>query len=456
MRSNSPVCRLFSALSVLVAVLIAGHAHAADNWPQFRGPGANPAIDDNPNLPDTWSTTENVEWVTDVTGLGWSSPVVWGNRIFLTTVGATGDFERPKDGLYLGLGRPAPPDVEHSWYVYCFDLETGNVVWRRLVNQEKPTFPRHPKSTYASATPVTDGERIYALFGDLGIFCFDMEGNEVWKQIFKTRKTRHGYGAGASPVVHDGKLIVIYDSEEDSFIAAYDTKTGKQVWRSERDELSTWATPFVWENEFRTEIVASGLNRIRSYDLDGNVLWDMDGHMSSNIIPSPLASHGMVYLDSGYVGDKQRPVYAIRAGASGDITLAEDETHNEFIAWYQPVAGTYNTSPLVYGDYYYSLLDRGYFECYNALTGELVYERTKISPKGRATFTASPWGYNGKVFCLSEQGNTYVLKAGPAFELLHENALGEMCVSSPAIVGDRLIIRTISKLYSIKKMKNAE
>jgi hypothetical protein len=451
MRSNSPAPRLIATFSALAAVFIAGHTHAADNWPQFRGSEANPAVGDNPNLPETWSTMENVEWVADVTGLGWSSPVVWGNRIFLTTVGATGDFERPKEGLYNGMGRPVPPDVEQSWYVYCVGLETGALLWRQLVHQGKPAFARHPKSTYASATPTTDGERVYALFGDLGIFCFDMEGNEVWKENFGTRKTRHGYGAGASLVLHDGKLIFIYDSEEDSFIAVYDTKAGKQLWRTERDERSTWATPFIWKNELRTEIVTAGVNRIRSYGLDGNLLWDMDGRMSSNVIPSPLASHGMVYLDSGYVGDEHRPVYAIRVGASGDITLAEGEIDNEFIAWYQPVAGTYNTSPLVYGDYYYSLLDRGYLECYNALTGELVYERTKITPKGRATFTSSPWGYNGKIFCLSEQGTTYVVKTGPEFELLHENELGEMCVASPAIVGDRLIIRTMSKLYSIKR-----
>jgi hypothetical protein len=173
--------------------------------------------------------------------------------------------------------------------------------------------------------------------------------------------------------------------------------------------------------------------------------------MSSNVIPTPFASHGMVYIESGYVGDKHRPVYAIRAGATGDISLEDGETSNGFIAWYQPLGGTYNTSPLVYGEYYYNIHDRGFFECYNALTGEQVYDRIKISERGRATFTASPWAYNGKIFCLSEQGNTYVVKAGPEFELLSVNPLGEMCVASPAVVGDRVIIRTASKLYSIKK-----
>jgi outer membrane protein assembly factor BamB len=413
---------LLTASVTFTAILNATESFAADNWPQLRGPGANPALADNPNLPETWSETENVEWVANVTGLGWSSPVVWGNRIFLTTVGATGDFERPKDGLYNGSGRPVPPDVEQSWYVYCFDLETGEVVWRRLVHQGKPEFPRHPKSTYASATPVTDGERVYTLFGDLGIFCFDFGGSEIWHERFRTRKTRNGYGAGASPVLHGKKLIVIYDSDEESTLSAY-----------------------------HTEIVTAGIRRNRSYDLDGNLLWEMEGRMSSNVIPTPFASHGMVYIESGYMGDEHRPAYAIRAGATGDISLKDGETSNDFIAWYQPLAGTYNTSPLVYDEYYYNIHDRGLFECYNALTGEQVYDRTKISKRGRATFTASPWAYNGKIFCLSEQGNTYVVKAGPEFELLGVNPLNEMCVASPAIVGDRVIIRTASKLYSIKK-----
>lgn len=451
MHSRTRIPHRTSTLLALVAILASGHAYSGGNWPQFRGPGANPAVEDNPMLPDTWSTTDNVEWVTGIVGLGWSGPVVWGGRVFLTTVGATGDFERPKEGLYLGEGRPAPPDVEHSWYVYCLDIETGEVIWRKLAHKGKPAFPRHPKSTYASDTPVTDGERIYALFGDLGVFCFDMDGNKIWEHRFRARKTKNGYGAAASPAFHDGKLFVVYDNDEDSFIVAFDGKTGEEVWRTERDEISTWATPFVWENELRTEIVTSGFNRIRSYDLDGELLWDMNGRMTENVIPTPFASHGMVYINTGYFWNKHRPVYAIRPGASGDITLAEGETSNDYIVWYQPEAGSYNTSPLVYGDYYYSVQDIGFIECYNALTGEPLYTKTKISPRGRASFTASPWAYNGKVFALSEQGNTYVVKAGPEYELLHVNALDELCMAPPAIVGDRLLIRTASKLYSIKK-----
>ena len=212
----------------------------------------------------------------------------------------------------------------------------------------------------------------------------------------------------------------------------------------------SWASPYIWENEFRTEIVTTGQNRIRSYDLNGKLIWEMDGRMSWACIATPFASHGMVYVSSGYFQDRHRPVYAIRPGASGDITMDEDQTSSEFVAWYQPEAGNYNTSPLVYRDLYYSVLDRGSFECYDALTGEQVYSQRRIAEKGRASFTSSPWAYNGKIFCLSEQGETYVVEAGPAFKLLHQNSLGEMCMSSPAIARVRPIIRPTSTPYSIR------
>ncbi len=444
-------CTSFFTIAALTLLIPLAASSAEGTWPQFRGPNAIPFAEDNPDLPETWSTTENVAWVTDIPGLGWSGPVVWGNKVFLTTVGATGDFERPRDGLYLPFGRKTPPDVEHSWYVYCIELDSGEVLWRRLVNKEKPRFPRHPKNTYASETPATDGERVYVLFGDLMLLALDMEGNEVWRQPIEYKKNKYDYGAAASPIVHDGQVIMVYDNEEASYIASFDAETGKQNWRTEREEISSWATPYVWENELRTEIVTNGKNRVRSYDLSGKLLWEFDGRMSWAVIAQPFSSHGLLYVNSGYFGDKHRPVYAVRPGASGDISLHENETHNEFIAWYQPAAGNYNTSPLVYGDFYYSLLDLGFLECYDALTGEQEYGRQKISPKRRASFTASPWAYNGKIFCLSEQGETFVIEAGPEFKVLHQNSLEEMCMSSPAILDDSIIIRTISKLYRIKK-----
>jgi len=249
--------------------------------------------------------------------------------------------------------------------------------------------------------------------------------------------------------LYEQQLIVLYDNEEESWIAALDKRTGEELWRTARMEVSSWATPYIWQNEVRTEIVTSGRNRIRSYDLDGTLLWEMDGQMSWTSIATPLSGHGLVYINSGYFRDEHRPVYAIRPGAEGDISLSDGEQANDYVAWYQPRAGNYNTSPLIYGDSYYSLLDRGFFESYDALTGEPVYDRQRISVG--STFTASPWAYKGLMFALSEQGDTYVILAGNEFKVLGVNSLGEMAMASPAIVGDRLLIRTRSKLYSIRQ-----
>ena len=450
--SPSPIRRAASAVAILTcaALCATSPAWASDDWPQFRGPGMNPAVEDNPNLADRWSQTENVEWVTEVPGLGWSSPIVWGNRVFLTAAVAEGDFERPQAGLYAARGRSEPPQAAHDWRVYCLDLRTGEVLWHRSVKTGIPEFPRHQKQTYASETPTTDGERVYVRFGDLGVYAFTMDGASVWSFETPHRQTMYDYGAASSPVLHEDLLIVLYDNEEEAWIAGLDKVTGEQRWRTARDEVSSWATPLVWTNEARTEIVTNGKNRIRSYGLDGELLWEMDGRMSWAAIATPFAAHDMVYVNSGYFQDQRRPVFAIRPGALGDITLEEDATESEFVAWHQPKAGNYNTSPLVYKGIYSSLLDRGFFEAYDALTGEPVYGRQRVAPRGGASFTSSPWAYNDRVFALSEQGDTYVIRAGAEYEVLYINSLDEMAMASPAVAGDRLLIRTRSKLYSIR------
>ncbi len=447
MRSKSLAALSFLLLSL--AFIPPSTATENDNWTQFRGPTMNAAVTDGPDLPERWNQVENVEWTTDIPELGWSSPIVWGARVFVTTVTSDGDFEKPKPGLYAPRGRSEPPQARHDWRVYCLDLESGDILWMRSVKVDIPVFPRHQKNTYASETPTTDGERVYVRFGDLGIYAFDMDGNEVWTHSIPFKQTRSDWGSASSPILEGELLIVLYDNEQDSWIAALDKRTGEEVWRTARDEASSWATPYVWKNEHRTEIVTSGQQRIRSYDLNGTLLWEMDGRMSWASIATPFSSHGLVYVTSGYFRDEHRPVYAIRPGASGDISLGDDETSSEYVAWYQPRAGNYNTSPLVYGDMYYSLLDRGFFESYDAKTGNPVYGRQRISTG--ASFTSSPWAYNGKVFALSEQGDTYVIRAGREFEVLAVNSLDEMVMASPAIVGDRLIIRTRSKVYSIRK-----
>jgi outer membrane protein assembly factor BamB len=437
------------ATALLVAALAAPALGAAstDNWPSFRGPDSLSVADEDPRLPETWSQTENVVWVREIPGLGWSSPVVWGDKVFVTTVVSEGEVEEPKKGLYFGGNRPAPPADEHHWRVYCVDAETGEPCWETTVHSGVPDFPKHLKNTYASETPATDGERVYAYFGNLGVFALDLSGEVVWKKLFESVSTRFGWGTAASPVVHGEHLYIVNDNEETSYFVALDKKTGEELWRQERDEGSNWATPFVWENELRTEVITAGTDMVRSYDKDGNLLWHFRG-MSSIAIPQPFAKHGLLYVSSGYVGDSNRPVFAVRPGASGDITLAEGAKSNEHIVWFQPQAGPYNPTPLVYGDLFYTLLDRGFFTTHDAKTGEEVYGKQRIE-RGAGAFTASPWAYNGMIFVLSEDGDTFVIKAGKEFEVVGKNSLDEMCMATPAIADGSLYVRTRSKLYRI-------
>lgn len=435
-----------TALSVLA--LTAALFGQTQNWPQFRGPGCAGVAEDDPRLPEEWSETKNVVWRVQIPGRGWSSPVVWGNRIFLTTVISSQAEEKARKGLYFGGERGIPQD-EHRWVVYAIDFDTGNIAWQREVHRGVPGFSRHLKNSFASETPVTDGERVYALFGNVGLFAFDFFGKKVWEKRLPVVRTRNGWGTAASPVYHQGRLYVVNDNEDRSVLMAIDAKTGRTIWEVERQEPSNWATPFIWTNARRTEIVTSGTNRVRSYDLDGKLLWELGG-MSSIVIPTPFSSHGLLYLSSGYVGDQNRPVFAVRAGASGNISLSAGQTGNAFIAWFQPQLGPYNPSPIVYGEYFYTLYDRGFFACNDARTGKLVYARRRISEQIGA-YTASPWAYNGKIFVLSEDGDTDVIEAGPEFKIAGRNALNEMCMASPAVARGSLFIRTESKLYRFTK-----
>jgi outer membrane protein assembly factor BamB len=418
------------------------------NWPQFRGPNAA-GVSASTNLPETWSATENVAWKTDLPGRSWSSPIVWGGRVFLTAVVNEGPSEPPKKGLYLGGNRPEPPKSEHQWRVLCLDIGTGKVQWEKTVHQGTPQSSIHLKNSYGAETPVTEGERVYALFGNVGVFAFTLDGKEVWSKPLEARKTRAGWGTAASPVLHGGRIFIVNDNDERSEVYALDAKTGAELWRADREEKSNWATPFLWASGGRMELITPGSRAVRSYDLDGKLLWSFRG-MSSIDIPTPCAGDGLLFVSSGYVGDKLRPLYAIRPGASGDITLKPGETNNEFIVWSSPAGGPYNPSPLFYEGRLYVLYDRGLVSCFEAKTGKVLYERERL-PEGLA-FTASPWAAGGRIFCLSEYGLCYVLRAGDQFELLHTNKLAEddMCMATPALVGDRILVRTAARVYCIR------
>jgi outer membrane protein assembly factor BamB len=423
-----------------------GQQPGPDEWRQFRGPGARGVVlGDASGLPVTWSTTDNVAWASQIPGLGWSSPIVTGDTVFVTSVVSDGDVETPQGGLYFGGDRDAPRGVHH-WNVYALDVATGAPRWERTVHSGVPEIAHHLKNTFASETPVTDGERLYVSFGNVGLFCFDLAGQLLWSREVEPSRTRYGWGTAASPVLHDGRLYVVNDNDEQSYLTALSAETGGELWRVDRDEGTNWSTPFVWEHEGRTELVTTGTGKVRSYDLQGDLLWELTG-MSSIAIPTPFTEFGLLYIASGYVGDQVRPVFAIRPGASGDISLAPGETSNEYIAWYQRQAGPYNPSPILYGDIYYTLLDRGFFTAHDARTGEEVYSRQRLAVG--AAFTASPWAYDGKIFALSEEGDTYVIRAGVDYEVLGTNPLEEFSMATPALAQGSLFIRTASQLYRI-------
>lgn len=438
--------RCASVAVVLLAFLAS--LGAQENWPQFRGAESR-GIGSGGNLPTVWSETKNVAWKTEVPGWGWSSPIVWGDRIFLTTVVREGKVETPKKGLYFGGNRLELSKSNQRYQVLCFDFNTGKLRWEKTVFEGAPKTAVHLKNTYASETPVTDGERVYAYFSERGLVCFDLDGKRLWAVETGSYKTRFGWGGAASPVLHGDRIYLVNDNDEQSFLLALDKLTGKTAWRVERDEKSNWATPFIWKNDLRTEIVTPGTGKVRSYDLEGKLLWQFGG-MSSITIATPYSEFGLLYVTSGYVGDKRKPIFAVSPGASGDISLKPGETGNDHIKWFKPAAGPYNPSTIVYEDQLYVLWDFGFFSSHDARTGKPIYGKERINPRGRMAFTSSPWAYDGRIFCLDEDGVTYVFKAGPKYELLGKNTLDGMCMATPAIARDSLIIRSADRLYRIR------
>jgi putative pyrroloquinoline-quinone binding quinoprotein/putative pyrroloquinoline-quinone-binding quinoprotein len=439
--------------AALVFATLAGAGAVTDQWPQFRGPRAGQVADD-PALPDTWSETENVAWKTTIPGIGWSSPVVWDDHIFVTSAIPSGEERAPIRGLYdpgddNGSFKAAH---EHRWMLYDIDFKSGRIRWEKEIARGIPSIGKHIKNSFATETPVTDGRYVYTYMGSAGLLtAVDFKGKTIWTKEAGTVEGVSEYGSGSSPALYKDRVIIVNDNRKQSFIAAYELRTGRELWNVPRQESQSWATPLVWENELRTEIVTASTNKVRAYDLDGGLLWELKG-MTNLSTPSPFANQGLVYISSGYPGTSPRPVYAIKPGASGDISLVKDQTSNEFVVWYQPLLGTYNTSALVLGNYYYTLLDRGFLLCHDAKTGKEIYGRQRISAESSG-FTASPWSYNGKIFVLSEDGDTFVVQAGPEFKLLGKNSLNEMTMATPAVLRGSVLLRTQSKLYRIARAK---
>jgi outer membrane protein assembly factor BamB len=343
-----------------------------------------------------------------------------------------------------------PKEVQLHYLVYCLDLKSGKVEWQKEFYKGQPGGGRHRKNSFASETPVTDGKFIYVLVGNLGLWAFDLKGKQVWTTPLEANPIYLDFGTGGSPALVGNLLVIVSDNEKQQYIAAFDKQTGKQVWRTNRDIgkglpiRSGWATPYIWRHGTNTEIVAVGPGEAISYDLTGTELWRLSG-MSANSIPTPFAYEGLLYLNAG----RGRTLFAIRPGAKGDISLGKDQTSNEYIVWSKARAGTYLPSSLAYDGAVYALTETGILTRFDARTGQQIY-KTRIDPAATA-FTTSPWAYNGKLFCLSEEGQTFVVSTGEEFKLLHVNNLDDFTMASPALVGDRLLIRTEHRLYSIRR-----
>jgi outer membrane protein assembly factor BamB len=548
---------ILTALAFSLACL---SAMAGDDWPQFRGPNGS-AASPEAQVPNKWGAEKNIAWKAKLPGYGWSSPIVWGEKVFLTTAvsdkqrkpapgfGMPGEFGGgPPGGGRPGGGRPGaggpgnfpgfappgeimpgflqgmlrltdeqrkqlealqkeadakldkilndeqkkqvkdmregfrrggfggtqkPPDAVYKLEVYCLDRTSGKVLWKQVAHEGKPRIPTQPSNTYATETPITDGERIYAYFGMHGVYCYDLDGNLLWKKDLGSYPMAMGFGTGSSPALADGRLFVQCDNEQKSFLVALDAKTGGELWRADRPERTSYSTPFIWKNQERTEVVCLGNSHVRSYDpATGKQLWEFGG-MTGQAKASPAASAELLYVGSGggfgggggrggpgrpgggpggpgggFGFNSNRPLLAVKAGASGDITLKGGATSNDGIAWYQSKAGPQTASPLLYNGYLYILDEHGgYLSCYDAKTGEQAYKERLPGARG---FTSSPWAADGKVFCLDDAGTTFLVQGGPAFKLVGKNSLDEMCWSSPAIAGHALFLRSVDHLFCIK------
>jgi outer membrane protein assembly factor BamB len=433
-----------SVISLLTTTALFNSIVDAGNWPQWRGPDGQ-GVSSEKNLPTVWSATKNIKWKTPIAGRAHSSPIVWGNKIFITTAvegpvvpGAKAAKHMMGDKEFLhpdSIGA----DRKHTFKVISVNASTGKILWEQTAFEGTPYDNRHRKSSFAASTPATDGKHVYAFFGSEGLYAYDMNGKFAWKADLGKLGTV-GMGTGTSPILYDNLVLMQCDEDngEASFIVALDKKTGKEVWKTPRKVQVSWATPVLVRTTKRAELITSGTEAVVAYDpATGKELWRHKG-VESNAIPSPVANNEAVFLSAGFPA---KIVMAIRLGATGDLT---DSTN---VVWKHSKGTAYVPSPILYGEYLYLTTDRGILTCLNAKTGEVMYEGGRVPIP--ATFTASPVAFDGKILLTSEDGDTFMVKAGPKHEILGNNSVGEPVYASPAIADGRIFIRGEKNLYAI-------
>jgi outer membrane protein assembly factor BamB len=422
------------------------------DWPQFRGIRASGIAEGHPT-PTRWDVAagRGVVWKTPVPGLGLSSPIVWGDLVCLTTSLSGKKDADLKVGLYGDI-EPVQDDSMHEWRVYCLDKKSGAVKWQQTVHKGVPKIKRHTKATHANSTLATDGERLIAFFGSEGLYAYDLTGKLLWKKdlgvldagFFMVPEAQ--WETGSSPVIHDGIVVVQADVQKDSFLAAFDVRDGREIWRTTRSDVPTWGTPTVHTVKGQPQVIVNGFRHIGAYDFNtGKEIWKLTG--GGDIpIPTPVVHDGLVFITNAH--GRGAPVYAVRETATGDLTLGADATSNAGVAWSHGRDGGYICTPLVYQGLVYIVKYQGILTVYDEKTGERKFQE-RLSG-GTSAFTSSPVAANGKVYLASEEGHIFVLKAGPAYELLAQNDMGESVLATPAISEGALLYRTKDHLLAIK------
>jgi outer membrane protein assembly factor BamB len=448
--ARSCVCALL-ALSALTGAPFA--QKPSDRWPSFRGPFAS-GVGEGVRLPGSWNVKENrnLRWTTAVPGLAHSSPIVWGDRLYVTTAISSQADATFKPGLY-GEGTASEDKSVQRWVVMALDRRTGGVAWRQTAYEGVPREKRHIKATYANATPATDGRRVVAFFGSQGLYAFDMDGRLRWKKDLGILNTgaydlpEYEWGTASSPIIYKNLVIVQCDTQNESFVLAADLDTGATVWKTVRNELPSWGTPTVYpaQRGRPAELITNASNFIRGYDPDtGAERWRLGG--SSKITaPTPVVGRDLIVVASGRA--PERPVFAIRPGATGDITLRSNETSSRHVLWSKTGRGSYLPTPLIYDGLLYVLANQGLLDAYDLQSGEDVY-RQRI-PHSGSGFSASPVAADGRIYLSSEDGDIFVVRAGRSFELLGRYPMGEPLMATPALAGDTMYVRGERHLFAI-------
>ena len=443
------LCFLF-ALGIFLSSDLIAQSEYIKQWPGFRGLWACGFMD-NVKTATTWNidSSVNLKWKTPIPGLGHSCPVIWDSLLFVTTACSEKGEESLKIGLYGDIDMASDTSLM-NFKVYCLDKNTGKILWERISYSGIPISKRHTKSSLANCTPTTDGKHLVALFGSEGLYCYDLKGNLLWKKDLGIMNpgpyTDPGveWGYASSPVIYQNYIIIQCDKTVDSYLAAFDIENGREIWRTIRDEVSTWGTPTVYSKNGNSQIIVNGFKHIGGYDLKtGKQIWWMHGGGEAPA-PTPVIAHDLIYINNAH--GKMSPIWAVKPDATGDITLPPDSTRSKYIAWSIKRGGAYMQTPLIYGDYLYNLQMNGQLTCFQSITGDVQYKENL----GEA-FSASGIAADGKVYFSSEEGNIFVIKAGPRYELLSKNIMKDVCMATPAISDNTLFFRTQHFLVAVEQ-----